>query len=278
MAVAGLIGDPVAHSLSAVMHNAAFSHLGIDATYELWQTPLADLPGRVAALRAPGILGANVTVPHKQAVMPLVDEIAPTAAQIGAVNTIVPVDGRLRGENTDAWGFARSLDVVAAGTPVLTAVVVGAGGASRAVLVSLQDSGCERIVLVNRTHQRALRLAESLARPASPAIEVRSWEDLAAVAAPADLVVNATSIGWHGEDLPFDDTILDQLTGSAIVMDLTYRETALLRLAGHRGLRTLDGLPMLIHQGARAFELWTGQDAPIEVMTGEVLAEQARRR
>ncbi|HYI25905.1 MAG TPA: shikimate dehydrogenase [Thermomicrobiales bacterium] len=277
MVIAGLIGDPVGHSLSAVMHNAAFAHLGLDATYELWQTPLADLPGRVATLRGPGILGANVTVPHKQAVMSLIDEISVTARRIGAVNTIIPHAGILRGENTDAWGFARSLDAVAQGAPMHTAVVAGAGGASRAVLISLQEAGCERIVLVNRTHRKALDLAASLATMSERPVEVREWGELSAVVATADLVVNATSIGWHGDELPFDDSVLDHLTGIAIVIDLTYRETALLRLAKYRGLRTLDGLPMLVHQGARAFELWTGEPAPIDVMTEAVLAEQARR-
>jgi shikimate dehydrogenase len=278
MAVAGLIGDPVGHSLSAVMHNAAFANLEIDARYELWQTPLADLPARVEALRQPGYLGANVTVPHKQAVVTLVDDVSPTAARIGAVNTIIPNGDRLLGDNTDAWGFARSLDQVATGTPVSTAVVVGAGGASRAVLVSLQEAGCGRIVLVNRTRERARQLAASLSHPGANPIEVREVADLVSVAASADLVVNATSIGWHGDELPFDDTVLDQLTGATIVMDLTYRDTALLRLARYRGLRTQDGLPMLIHQGARAFELWTGQAAPVEVMTAAVMAEQAKRQ
>jgi shikimate dehydrogenase len=277
MRVAGLIGNPVEHSLSPAMHNAAFAALGIDARYELWPTDLDDLPDRIAGLRHGDILGANVTVPHKAAVMPLLDEVTDTARRIGAVNTIIPRDGRLVGDNTDAFGFRQSLDEATAGRSTRSALVVGAGGAARAVLVALQDAGIGDLRLVNRTVEKAVALAGSLSAPGKPAIRPAPWAELGSIAASASLVVNATSIGWHGDELPFDPAIVAALPGDAVVMDLTYRQTALLRMAGDRGLRAADGLPMLIHQGARAFTLWTRQDAPVTAMTSAVREAYARR-
>jgi shikimate dehydrogenase len=277
MRLAGLIGHPVTHSLSAAMHNAAFGHLGIDAEYHLWDTAPEAVADRMASLRRADLLGANVTVPHKQAVVPLLDELTPASRRIGAVNTIVPMGGRLLGDNTDAYGFARSLAEISGGAVPAVAVVVGAGGAARAVLVGLQEAGCERIMLVNRTLARAHALAADLSEPGKRPIEPRAWDDLGAIVTPARLLVNATSVGWHGDELPFPDTILDSLTGGSMVMDLTYRPTALLRLASERGLVAVDGLPMLVYQGVRAFELWTGRDAPVDVMREAVRAEQARR-
>lgn len=271
MRLAGVIGDPVEHSLSPCMHNAAFAELGIDATYELWPTALENLPARIASLRDPAVLGANVTVPHKQAVMPMIDAISETARQIGAVNTIVRRDGRLFGDNTDAYGFRRSIEIAYSEMRLKGAVVLGAGGASRAVIVALQDMGLSSIVIANRTPERATSLAKELG------VATASWDRVADEQFPhIDLLVNATSLGWHDE-LPIEVDTLARLPERALVLDLTYRETPLLRAAGARGLRTLDGLGMLVHQGARAFELWTGRGAPVEIMQAAVVAEQARR-
>ncbi len=268
---AGVIGDPVEHSLSPAMHNAAMRDLGIDARYELWGTALADLPRRIASLREPDVLGANVTVPHKQAVMPLIDEISETARRIGAVNTLIPHGTRLLGENTDAYGFRRSVEIVSPDRRIERAVILGAGGASRAVIVALQEMGAREITLANRTPAKASALAAEFG------IDGVAWEDVATGAFPsADILVNATALGWHDE-MPVPASSLDALPESALVMDLTYRLTPLLRAAEARGLRTLDGLGMLIHQGARALELWTGMQAPVDVMRDAVLAEQARR-
>ncbi len=277
MKVAGLIGDPVEHSLSPFMHNAAFAHVGMDAVYELWPTPLSELPVRITSLRDGSYLGANVTVPHKQAVIPLLDSVSETAGRIGAVNTIIPFDGGLRGDNTDAYGFGLSLQQAVDGNVPRSAVVVGAGGAARAVLVSLQESGCERIILINRSPERALELATALGHPGFSPVVPQNWDDLPDVAADVGVLVNATSVGWHGSELPFDSLIVDRLPGDSVILDLTYRRTALLDLASARGLKAVDGLAMLIHQGARAFELWTGRAASVAVMTDAVLAEQARR-
>lgn len=277
MLQAGLIGDPVGHSLSRVMHNAAFAELGIDADYALWETPLADLELRVGMLRGEQMLGANVTVPHKQAVIPFLTSLSQTARRVGAVNTIIPRNGELVGDNTDAYGFARSLAGVVDSQAVHRAIVVGAGGASRAVLVALQDAGIAEIMLVNRTLSRAEELAAELAEDDRPVIQARSLDDLVSIAADANVLVNATSIGWHGDELPFHASVLDEIAPNCVVVDLTYRETAVLVEARKRGIGVLDGLPMLIHQGARSFELWTGQQAPVEIMQAAVLDEQRRR-
>lgn len=271
MKYAGVIGDPVDHSLSPAMQNAALQEAGIEARYELWSTSLDDVPVRISGLRSPEILGANVTVPHKQTVMEMLDGVTDTARKIGAVNTIIPTQDGLLGDNTDGYGFRASI-VEQIGMPLLrTVVVLGAGGASRAVIVSLKEMGANRIVISNRTDLRAAELAQEFK------MEMAPWAELRDVAlSECDLLVNATSLGWHDE-LPIHTKDLDELPKSAVVMDLTYRDTALLRAAAKRGHAVVDGLGMLVHQGARAFELWTGVEAPVEVMRAAVLAEQATR-
>ena len=273
---AGLIGDPVEHSLSPVMHNAAFAACGIDARYDLWHSSHVDVPARLESLRAGNVLGANVTVPHKEIVAALLDELSPTARRIGAVNTIINRDGHLSGDNTDAWGFARTIEHALPGD-AWTAVVVGAGGAARAVLVALQDAGAARVTLINRTLQRAESLARKLSATGSVPIGSAGLDALNDHLMGASILVNATSIGWYGDDLPFPEEVLDGLAPSALVIDLTYRSTSLFRAAQARDLRTADGLPMLVHQGARSFTLWTGIDAPLDVMFAAVATEQARR-
>lgn len=261
----GVIGDPVAHSISPAIQQAAFDAAGLDATYERWHTPLEDLAGRVASLRADDVMGANVTVPHKQAVMPLLDEVAPVALRAGAVNTIIHRDGRLFGDNTDVYGFQTALNEISTAASLRTALVLGAGGAARAVVLALSALGMHRIVISNRNPDRARRLAADLKVEEIQICGGRT-EDLAAAVADASSLVNATSLGWHGDEVPLPLSLLDQAGPGTVVVDLTYRDTALLRAARERGLHVLNGLPMLIHQGARSFELWTGQKAPLPVM------------
>lgn len=275
MVTAGVIGDPVAHSLSPVMHNAAFAALGLDASYELWPTPLAGLPDRIASLRAADMLGANVTVPHKQAVLPLVDRLTDGARLVGAVNTIVNEHGSLLGDNTDVAGFVRAVAERRPDWSPQRVVVLGAGGAARAVLVALSDLGAGEVILGNRTAERANALAAAL--PTVP-VAVASWAGLADALNGADLLVNATSLGWQPGELPLDPALLTGLAPDALVADLTYRETDLLRAAAASGREALDGLPMLVYQGAASFERWTGQKAPVDVMRAAVEAEQARRQ
>lgn len=272
----GLIGNPVDHSLSPVMQAAAFRATGIDGAYELWPTDDADVPARVASLRAPEMLGGNVTVPHKQRAMPEVDELSDTARRIGAVNTIINDNGRLLGDNTDAYGFAMTvrgtgIDI----TPASRALVLGAGGAARAVIVALQDLGFGTIEIANRTPERAKALAAEL--DVGGEVSAVLWGDLETRLPETDLLANATALGWHAGELPLDIARIGLLPGRATVVDLTYRDTDLLTIARKQGLVAVDGLDMLIHQGARAFQLWTGVAPPVDAMRDAVRAEQARR-
>jgi len=272
---AALIGNPVDHSRSPAMHNAAFAALGIDASYELWPTEPDGLPARFAEIRDDGLLGANVTVPYKLDVMPLCDRITETASRVGAVNTIIPRDGELIGDNTDAYGFATSVRETTGGLGVAArrGVVLGAGGASRAIVVALHDLGAQEIVIANRTLARAEEIARSLAQQGIVGVSAIALDDLdAGTIAATGIVVNATSVGWHDDSLPLDAGLIAALPVDALVADLTYRETALLRAAASAGLATLDGYGMLLHQGVRAFELWTGIAPPVEVMRRAMLA------
>jgi shikimate dehydrogenase len=261
-----LIGTPIARSLSPAMHNAAFARLGIAARYGLCETDAAGLAAAVAALRAPAYLGANVTIPHKEAVIPLLDEIAPLAARAGAVNTIVKRAGRLRGENTDVAGFLWPLQLGDARLDRWRVTLLGAGGAARGVAVGLLDAGVTQLTIANRTPERAAALVAALddARADFLALDDR-W--LGGVLAASDLVVNAIPTGWRDDDpLPLPAAFLARLPDHALVYDLAYRRTVLLRAAAARGLATLDGLPMLVEQGALAFALWTGQEPPRQAM------------
>jgi shikimate dehydrogenase len=273
----GVIGDPVAHSLSPALHQPALDQLGIPAVYERWHTQAADLANRVESLRDPQVLGASITVPHKIAVMSMLDDVSAAARRAGAVNTIVNRGGALLGDNTDIYGFAVTVSDALGGRTPQVAIVVGAGGAARAVVLALEAAGAGEIVVANRDDERATRLAEDL-RPA-PVRPMRLDEDLMARELPrAGLLVNATSLGWHAGETPIALPRLDLLPTGAVVADLTYRDTDLLLAAQARGLKTVDGLAMLVHQGARAFELWTGSLAPVATMLAAVRAARAVAR
>jgi shikimate dehydrogenase len=265
----GLIGDPVAHSVSPVFQQAAFDALAIAARYEAWHTPAAALAERVAGLRAPDVLGANVTVPHKQAVVPLLDRLHPGAARAGAVNTIVNEDGRLIGYNTDIAGFLDALRLEGGVDPGgAWAVVVGAGGAARAVVIALVDAGVARVRVLNRTLARARALAVELA---DGRVEAAALEPgrAATLLAGADLVVNCTTVGMrHSAEEHALPVPVEALPARAMVVDLVANPlvTPFLAAAAARGCRTLGGLPMLVRQGAAAFTLWTGMPAPVSVM------------
>lgn len=267
--LAGLIGDPVAHSRSPALHNAAFAHLGIPACYELWPTPAADLPARIAGLRAAQILGANVTLPHKIAVLGLLDRLDPAATLIGAVNTIVrAADGTLVGTNTDAPACLASLREDAGYQPAGgSAVILGASGAARAAAVALAGAGIARLVVVNRTLEKAEQLLGDLlaATDTDPYLRALAPDDadLPAALAAADLIINATSLGWQADETPL---AAEHIPANALVFDMIYRPTRLLHDAAARAARTLDGAGMLVRQAALAFELWTNQPAPLEIM------------
>lgn len=278
-----VIGWPVKHSISPTIQRAALQKLGIDASYDREEVSPEDLPSFVAALRSGAWLGINVTIPHKETIIPLLDRLSPGAAAIGAVNTVVVDEGRLSGHNTDAAGFIESLRGQGSHSPAGERVaLLGAGGAARAVLWSLVEGGAGRVTLFNRHRERA----ESLAAAArswrgETELFVEPWtEDALARTVPeCSLVVNATSVGLSAGDTPIAGGLVER---HALVVDLIYnpRPTRLLREARARGARTLDGLPMLVYQGAAAFELWTGKAAPVQEMLAAAetaLAESAAR-
>lgn len=267
--LAGLIGEPVAHSRSPALHNAAFAHLGLRARYELWPTPAHDLAARVESLRAEHILGANVTLPHKVAVLDLLDRVDPEAAVIGAVNTIIrAADGSLAGANTDAPAFLAALREEASYDPAgQAAVILGASGAARAAAVALVGAGVARLFVVNRTLAKAEDLLGDVLAAAAgdPLLYALASGDaeLPDALAGASLVVNATSLGWHGDETPLPAELIPR---DALIYDMVYRPTRLLHDAAARGARTLDGSGMLVRQAALAFQRWTGLPAPLGVM------------
>jgi shikimate dehydrogenase len=270
----GLIGYPVSHSLSPQMQQAAFDALGIEARYVLWETQPGTLAQRIASLRSPGVLGANVTIPYKEDVVSLLDEYDAAAVKIGAVNTIVNRDGRLVGYNTDAAGFIRALtDFTGCAFDChgKKAVILGTGGAARAAAVALLENGVGELALLGRTHRRVDALVNHLRAMDSGNKRV-SGASLGGAEAnrflsAADLLVNATPVG-----LRMDDEVLlvdiDLLQAGAFVMDMVFNssQTRLLGAAHARGCHVLNGLAMLLYQGALAFELWTGRAAPVEPM------------
>ncbi|MBM4406744.1 MAG: shikimate dehydrogenase [Chloroflexi bacterium] len=268
---AGVIGYPLAHSVSPAFQQAAFDALKIKAAYERWETPPGELKRRIASLRKTTVYGANVTVPHKESVIPLVDELDPFAKEIGAVNTIVNKNGFLKGYNTDGPGFIRALTDDGDFEPKgKCAYILGAGGAARAVAIALAKAGATRIHIANRTASRAKELVASLKR--SPSMKrcelvTSSWGVVPSGA--ADLIVNTTTMGMKLSGTEGQSPLrTQQLWPGLFVCDLVYnpQETPLLVMARHCGAQTLGGLPMLIYQGAIAFELWTGQKPPVEVM------------
>lgn len=270
----GLIGNPVAQSLSPAFQQVAFDAAGIETTYELWLTEDHELTERIESLRAPEFIGANVTVPHKPAACAAVDELSHRARRAGAVNTIINRDGTLIGDNTDIPGFLAPLQERSLDLSQTNVVVLGAGGAARGVVVALLDAGCRSITVANRTASRAEELRNDLE---SSIQTVSLGEDLGAALAEATLLVNSTAMGWDEDDLPMEREQLALLHSGATVYDLTYKQTPILTAAAAAGYETIDGLPMLVHQGAESFRLWTGKDAPIDAMWSAALAARAER-
>lgn len=258
--VAGVIGWPVSHSRSPRLHGYWLAEHRIDGAY----VPLPVEPGKVETavrgLAAAGFAGVNVTIPHKETVLALCDSIDDTARRIGAANLLVFKDGRIEGSNTDAFGFIANLKEAApAWTPAAPVVLLGAGGAARAVAVGLLDAGATELRLANRNRARA----EALAAAIGGATTVVAWEERSAALEGAGLVVNSTSLGMTGQ--PPLDLSLDALTRGAVVADLVYSplETPLLTEARARRCIAVDGLGMLLHQGRPSFAAWFGADPQV---------------
>jgi shikimate dehydrogenase len=263
MHVFGLIGNPVGHSLSPPMHEAAYRELDMDARYVTFEPDPEAIEAAIEGAAALGIDGLNVTIPFKRDVLSLVDP-DPLAARIGAVNTVDFSTSPPRGYNTDAAGVRRAFDhhgVTLSGTD---AVVVGAGGAARAVAFTLADA-CRRVHVANRTVEKAESLAADVRADADATMTAGGLDSLADRVPVADVLVNATSVGMEEDATPVS---ADLLHGDLAVLDAVYTpvETRLLRDAAAAGATTVDGAWMLLFQGVVAFERWTGRDAPVEAM------------
>ena len=267
----GLIGYPLGHTISPAFQQAAFDYHSLPVKYHAWPTHPDLLEKKVSSLRGREYLGANVTVPHKERVAGLVDRLDAAAAAIGAVNTIVRENGDLAGYNTDAYGFVTSLHATGGFDPRgKRAVLLGAGGAARAAVFALAEEGVRSLVIANRTLERAESLAASVggAVPDVAAVPL-GGPGLERAVADADLIVNSTSVGMQGSDAGSVSPLRAALIpASALVYDMVYNpaRTPLLEEAAEAGAACLGGLPMLVYQGAGAFERWTGLDAPVEVM------------
>lgn len=269
--ICGIMGYPVGHSFSPLMYNAAFQERALDYVYVPFAVEPVLLPAAVEAIRALELVGVNVTVPHKQAVLPLLDEISDEARLIGAVNTVINDSGCLIGDNTDGKGFLRSLLEQSGCNPAgKTALIIGAGGAARAVAVRLALSGVKRIVLYNRSKERAAELAKLLIEKTGVPVEVALWPEKGAksLLAPTDLVVQATPVGMTPEQnsvVPLPDSFFRP---GQVVFELIYNpeQTILMQRAARTGALVLNGLGMLLYQGVLSFEMWTGEVAPLEVM------------
>ena len=256
--------------------------MGIDATYEKWEVTPEGVGDFVNGLRAPDSWGINITLPHKQAVIPFLDEVDEWATAAGSVNTIVNHDGRLTGHNTDGPGFLRALLVETGYDPKGTrALILGAGGSARGILLALARGGVGSLVIANRTMERAETLAKLAVENGvkSEAIPI-AGNVLIKAAASADLIVNCTSVGMsHGPDEQGTPLTAAHIPASAIVNDVVYTplETPLLREAAAAGATALGGLHMLVYQGVLSFQMWTGQEAPADVMLAAATKEMTSR-
>jgi shikimate dehydrogenase len=273
--ICALIGDPVEHTMSPAMHNAVFKKLGLNYIYITFRVRPAELKQAVAGLRALNIRGFNVTIPHKVSVIPLLDSLDPLAANIGAVNTVVNDGGHLKGYNTDAEGFLRALRGCGIEPQDKNVVILGAGGASRAINYILAQHGA-RLTILNRKLE--IDWAVDIARLIKKELgkEVKVGELLPRVLSPAlekaDILVNATSVGMNpaGYKSPVPARLLNR---RLVVFDIVYNPlvTKLLKEAKAAGAEVIDGVTMLAWQGALAFEKWTGQSAPVDLMRREAI-------
>ncbi len=302
----GVIGHPVEHSLSPAMHNAAISHLGVDFVYLPFPVKPGDLKAAVAGFAAIGVRGFSITIPHKQAILPLLSSVSPIARSIGAVNTVYLTDKGWCGTNTDVEGFLAPLQTppyqggakdatsgLESGHTAVescpppyqagarggsdwsqkVAVILGNGGAARAVVAGCAQLGCAEIHVVGRSEQNLGEFQQSWVNSPMPVqnLQVHTWDKLSMLISQADLLVNTTPVGMYpqGEKSPIDSGAIDRISAGAIVYDLIYNPnpTQFLKDAQLRGARAIDGLPMLVQQGAAALKIWLDRESvPVDVM------------
>jgi shikimate dehydrogenase len=265
----GVIGHPVGHTLSPKMHNATFAASGLDYVYVPMNVRPEGLPPAVSGLRALGFRGFNVTMPHKEAILPLLDELDEAASVTGAVNTVVAEEGGLRGTNTDGSGFVEACEESGIGFEEARVLVVGAGGAAAAIAVGVLGEGARELRILNRSQWRAEKLRDRLwAAYPGTGISVHDASDSQGAARGTDVIVNATYLGMKNEDpLPVPVSCLGRNTA---VCDAVYTpggETRFIRLAKERGLRAVPGRRMLLYQGVQAQRIWTGKEPDVRAMS-----------
>jgi len=266
----GVIGFPINHSLSAPMHNAAFRELKISAIYKPYEVKASDLKPFVEKLKNKEIHGFNVTIPHKESIIPYLDELTPRAKKIGAVNTVVITNGKTLGDNTDGDGYLKSLtEDTGVSLKGINVVIFGAGGASKAICFALCDTGIESLTIINRNHEKARQLATNLEKH-YPTVKIKNFSFDELESSPikeVQLIINTTSLGMSNNPWPSLD-FLSEVCDVAIISDIVYnpKETALINASLKRGLKVHYGLGMLVEQGALAFKLFTGVNAPSNIM------------
>ena len=266
----GLLGNPLGHSFSPAMHNKAFETLGLNYFYLPIEVTAEDLPTVAAGIARMNFAGYNITIPHKIRIMDCLDAIDPLARAIGAVNTVIVENGRTTGYNTDGEGFVQSLETetgIAVGGKCY--LIIGAGGAARAIAMTLASRGAQKIFLCNRTEQKAHDLVAEINTKVNPCSEVVAREParIGAAVRQADVLINTTSVGMHPDEdrMPIDG---DLIPNGLIVSDIVYNpaRTKLLQVAESKNCRVVPGLGMLVYQGAEAFRKWTGAEPPVDVM------------
>ncbi|GBE06155.1 shikimate dehydrogenase [bacterium BMS3Abin10] len=269
--ITGIFGHPVGHTLSPAMHNAAFRSLGLNMCYIAFDVLPKDLPDAVKAVKSLNLLGVNITVPHKENVIPLLDDVNAEAKFMGAVNTVVNSEGKLTGYNTDGLGFMSSLAEAEISSDGKTILIIGAGGASRAISYYLSRGKATDLLLYDIDRSKVKKLADDL--NISSDNKVSLLDDIENIGKP-DIIINATPLGLNNEDpLPLDP---GHLNSETVVYDLVYKNTKFLREAKKKGAKTLDGSGMLLWQGVEAFRLWTGVGPPVDVMRQALMSGMSK--
>ena len=267
----GVIGNPIEHSLSPVMHNAAIAHLGVDYVYLPLPVKPEDLATAIAGFAAINLQGFSVTIPHKQTIIPLLSDVSVEASVVGAVNTVWRTEQGWSGTNTDVAGFIAPLKAYDWDWSQITPIILGHGGAARAVIAGLAQLACSTIHIVGRNRQKLSQFQQSWVNTPLPiTLKVHLWEELAELVPQADLLVNTTPVGMypHVEQSPVEAAAMQRLKAGAIAYDLIYtpNPTQFLRQAQEQGAIAIDGLEMLVQQGAVALEIWLRQTPPVDIM------------
>lgn len=266
----GVIGEPIEHSLSPLMHNAAIAALGVDYVYLPIPVKIADLSTAIAGFKAIGIKGFSVTIPHKQTILSFLSEVSEVAKVVGAVNTVWRTDNGWHGTNTDVEGFVAPLQKYQRDWSQITPLILGYGGAARAVVVGLSQLGCTEVNVVGRDVQKLSQFQQSWSNVMQMTVNIHLWSELPNLISQTDLVVNATPIGMYPnvEDCPIDNGTMQKLKEDAIAYDLIYtpNPTQFLKLAKQQKAEAIDGLEMLVQQGVAAFKIWVGEAPPVDIM------------